>query len=50
MALKACEPGNCNAFLEMHPEADSVFIDTQHLPGAPPLHKGVHVVADFRMG
>jgi hypothetical protein len=44
------EPGNCNAFLEMHPEADSVFIDTQHLPGAPPLHKGVHVVADFRTG
>jgi hypothetical protein len=42
------EPGNCNAFLEMNPEAESVFIDTQHLPGAPPLAKKVHVLADFR--
>ncbi len=43
------EPGNCNAFVEMSPEADVVFVDTQHLPGAPPLHAGVHIVADFRM-
>ena len=43
------EPGNCNAFLEMHPEADVVFIDTQHLPGAPPLLERVHVVGDFVM-
>ena len=42
------EPGNCNAFLEMCPEADVVFIDTQHLPGAPPLDSRVHVVPDFR--
>ncbi len=43
------EPGNCNAFVEMHPESDVVFIDTQHFPGAPPLHERVHVVGDFRM-
>lgn len=43
------EPGNCNAFREMHPESEVVFVDTQHLPGAPPLEKAVHVVGDFRM-
>ena len=41
------EPGNCNAFVEMCPEADVVFVDTQHLPGAPPLDTRVHVVEDF---
>ena len=43
------EPGNCNAFLEMCPEADVVFVDTQHLPGAPPLLPKVHVVPDLAM-
>jgi len=43
------EPGNCNAFLEMAPESDVVFVDTQHLPGAPPLDARVHVIGDFRM-
>ena len=43
------EPGNCNAFLEMNPDAEVIFVDTQHLPGAPPLDSRVHVVADFRM-
>lgn len=43
------EPGNCNAFLEMNPDAESVFIDTQHLPGAPALAREVRVLADFRM-
>ena len=43
------EPGNCNAFLEMNPDAEVIFVDTQHLPGAPPLDARVHVVADFRM-
>jgi hypothetical protein len=42
------EPGNCNAFLEMHPDADVVFVDTQHLPGAPRLEDRVHIVGDFR--
>jgi hypothetical protein len=43
------EPANCNVLLALHPEADSVFIDTQHLPGAPPLDPRVHVIADFRL-
>src|SRR5262249_10755172 len=43
------EPGNCNAFHELCPEADVVFVDTQHLPGAPPLHDRVHVVGDLTM-
>ena len=43
------EPGNCNAFREMNPDAESVLVDTQHLPGAPPLDRHVHVVGDFRM-
>ena len=43
------EPANCNAFLEMNPDAEIVFVDTQHLPGAPPLDTRVHVIADFRM-
>ena len=41
------EPGNCNVFIELAPDAEVVFVDTQHLPGAPRLHPGVHVVADF---
>jgi hypothetical protein len=41
------EPGNCNAFVEIAPDADVVFVDTQHLPGAPPLDPRVHVIADF---
>jgi hypothetical protein len=43
------EPANCNAFLEMNPDAEVVFVDTQHLPGAPPLDPRIHVVTDFRM-
>jgi hypothetical protein len=43
------EPVNCNAFLEMNPDADVVFVDTQHLPGAPPLDPRAPVVTDFRM-
>ncbi|MBS2018702.1 MAG: haloacid dehalogenase-like hydrolase [Deltaproteobacteria bacterium] len=42
------EPGNCNAFVEITPEADVVFVDTQHLPGAPPLDTRVQVIVDFR--
>jgi hypothetical protein len=34
----------------MTPEAEVVFVDTQHLPGAPPLDARVRVVTDFRMG
>src|SRR6185369_858456 len=43
------EPGNCNAFLEMSPDADVVFVDTQNLPGAPALASRVHVVGDLTM-
>jgi hypothetical protein len=42
------EPGNCNVFLRHDPQTVSVLIDTQHLPGAPPLDPGVQVIADFR--
>ncbi len=41
------EPANCNLFLEAYAHADIVFVDTQHVPGAPPLRPGVTVVADF---
>ena len=42
------EPGNCNTILEQNPTCESILVDTQHLPGAPPLHPGVQVIADFR--
>lgn len=42
------EPANCNTFLEICPDSDVVFVDTQHLPGAPPLASRVHVVPDLR--
>jgi hypothetical protein len=41
------EPGNCNVFLAQHPDAESILIDTQHMPGAPPLDPGVRVITDF---
>lgn len=43
------EPGNCNAFVEICPEADVVFVDTQHLPGAPALLPSVRIVPDLAM-
>lgn len=42
------EPGNCNVLGASYPDADSVLVDTQHLPGAPPLSPGVKVVRDFQ--
>ena len=41
------EPGNCNVLGEHFPEAHSILLDTQHLPGAPPLHPSVRAIADF---
>jgi len=41
------EPGNCNVLAAEYPKADVVLVDTQHLPGAPALSNGVHVIADF---
>jgi hypothetical protein len=42
------EPGNCNVLGQHFPDACSVLLDTQHLPGAPPLDATVRVIADFR--
>jgi hypothetical protein len=41
------EPENCNIFLSQFPDAATVFVDTQHLAGAPPLDPGVGVIGDF---
>jgi beta-phosphoglucomutase-like phosphatase (HAD superfamily) len=43
------EPANCNVMLAHYPDAQVVFVDTQHTPGAPALGAGVHVVRDFRL-
>ncbi len=43
------EPGNCNAFLEHFPNAASVLVATQHMPGAPLLAAGVVTIEDFRV-
>jgi hypothetical protein len=42
------EPANCNVMLAQYPDAYIVFVDTQHMPGAPALAAGVRVVRDFR--
>lgn len=42
------EPGNCNVLGEHFPGADSCFVDTQHLPGAPTLAPSVKVIVDFQ--
>jgi hypothetical protein len=42
------EPGNCNVLQESFPNAYSILVDTQHLPGAPPLLPTVKVVRDFQ--
>jgi len=41
------EPANCNLFKEAYPHADIVFVDTQHVPGAPTLRSDVLVIRDF---
>jgi hypothetical protein len=41
------EPGNCNVLGAVYPEAFTVLVDTQHLPGAPGLAPNVKVVQDF---
>ena len=43
------EPGNCNVFLASYPDAHVVFVETQHMPGAPALSAGVETLCDFRM-
>jgi hypothetical protein len=43
------EPVNCNTALQTSPHCESVLVDTQHLPGAPPLDPRVHIIPDFRV-
>ena len=43
------EPANCNVFLRAHPSCTSVLIDTQHIPGAPPLDAGIVCLENFAM-
>lgn len=43
------EPANCNVFVEHHPSAEAMLVDTQHMPGAPPLVPAVRVIDDFAM-
>lgn len=42
------EPANCNVLGGQFPDADSVLLDTQHLPGAPALDTSVNVIRDFK--
>lgn len=41
------EPANCNLFKEEYPNAEIVFVDTQHVPGAPALRADIGVIEDF---
>jgi hypothetical protein len=41
------EPGNCNVFVEAYPKCVSVLVDTQFMPGPPPLLPQVSKIADF---
>lgn len=43
------EPVNCNVFREIYPDAETVFVDTQHAPSPPPLLSGIHILEDFRL-
>ncbi len=41
------EPANCNLFHEFYPESEVVFVDTQHVPGAPALRGEISIIGDF---
>ncbi len=41
------EPGNNNLFLEFHPHAHSIFVDSHHAPDPPALHTSVSVIDSF---
>jgi hypothetical protein len=41
------EPANCNVFKEAYPSAEIVFVDTQHVPGAPALRGETPIIGDF---
>lgn len=42
------EPGNCNLFIEVWPDALIGLIETQFAPGAPELVEGIERFPDFR--
>ncbi len=41
------EPGNNNLFIEFHPHAKSILVDSHHAPDPPALHEGVSVIESF---
>jgi hypothetical protein len=41
------EPGNNNLFLEFHPHARSIFVDSHHAPDPPALDANVSVIESF---
>lgn len=43
------EPANCNLARQIYPESIVALIDTQSVPGAPPLDPGVETITDFRL-
>jgi hypothetical protein len=43
------EPANCNVLYSHYPDAHVVHVNTQFMPGAPPLDAGVAAICDFRM-
>ncbi len=43
------EPGNCNLFVELAPEAQVFFLQTLHSRGAPPLLPQVQTLRDYRL-
>lgn len=43
------EPANCNVALQIFPDATSVLLETQRVPGAPEPDGGVETISDFRL-
>lgn len=41
------EPGNCNVFARAYPQCLSVLVDTQFMPGPPPLLPQIVKIGDF---
>lgn len=42
------EPGNVNELQKSFPDAMTVFLDTNHSPGAPPVDRGIPWIKNFR--
>ena len=43
------EPANVNLFLEAHPEAQGIFLDTQYAPDPPALDPRARVISSFSL-